>query len=549
MAAGAYRAVIAAASTMFRCPGPSVKTPAQSRDFPRAGGRRRRARRAAPRGARRRARTAATAAAGSCSPPATGPSGSGRSRPTGRSSGDPGLKGWVAYPLKRRAPAVPALVRRAARRRAADVQRRRAEDGRRDPRGGRPRRGARAEQAADDSAELEERLLRDERRAPRPGSAAAAPATVAAQPAAAAVPDYFAFEARMRGSTADVRERQRPYVDDFRDAAPVLDVGCGRGELLGPPPRRRDRGARGRRRRRHGRLRAAARASTSSRPTRSRTWRRSRTARSAGSSPARSSSTSRRPALFRLLELAARKLRPGGLLVAETINPLSPLALRSYFADLTHAQPLVPETLALLARQAGLPRGRDPLPERAAPRGRRGRADPRDPLRAARLRDRRQNLRIAVCRPQVAFARGGVEIFTDDLVEELRAPRPRRRPRQRAVQVVSGRARPHPGVPLAPARPRRGGRPADRARDRDQVPVVRRPPSEQGRLARPPVPPGVRARPHRARPVRRVAGGPGDPAQASRSSTGSRSARRGRSSRPRATSPTGSSARPGSPPR
>jgi glycosyltransferase involved in cell wall biosynthesis len=29
-------------------------------------------------------------------------------------------------------------------------------------------------------------------------------------------------------------------------------------------------------------------------------------------------------------------------------------------------------------------------------------------------------VRIAVCRPQVPFARGGVEIFTDDLVEELR---------------------------------------------------------------------------------------------------------------------------------
>src|SRR5207245_4503927 len=61
----------------------------------------------------------------------------------------------------------------------------------------------------------------------------AAPRTVAAQPAAAAVPDYFAFESRMRGSTAKVRERQRVYVDDFRDAAPVLDVGCGRGEFLG----------------------------------------------------------------------------------------------------------------------------------------------------------------------------------------------------------------------------------------------------------------------------------------------------------------------------
>src|SRR5438445_13395354 len=57
--------------------------------------------------------------------------------------------------------------------------------------------------------------------------------------------------------------------------------------------------------------------------------------------------------LVRVLELCAQKLRSGGLLVAETINPLSPLALRNYFADLTHAQPLVPETLELLAREAG----------------------------------------------------------------------------------------------------------------------------------------------------------------------------------------------------
>src|SRR5919197_434507 len=57
--------------------------------------------------------------------------------------------------------------------------------------------------------------------------------------------------------------------------------------------------------------------------------------------------------LVRAFELAAAKLRPGGVLIAETINPLSPLALRHYFADLTHAQPLVPETLELLAHQAG----------------------------------------------------------------------------------------------------------------------------------------------------------------------------------------------------
>jgi SAM-dependent methyltransferase len=61
-----------------------------------------------------------------------------------------------------------------------------------------------------------------------------------------------------------------------------------------------------------------------------------------------------RPApLVRLLNLAAAKLRPGGVFVAETMNPLSLVALKNYFADLTHAQPLVPETLVLLARQAG----------------------------------------------------------------------------------------------------------------------------------------------------------------------------------------------------
>jgi hypothetical protein len=78
--------------------------------------------------------------------------------------------------------------------------------------------------------ELEERLTRLERRGR--GGGGAAPATVAAQPSAGAVPDYFAFESRMRGSVEAVRERQRPYVDDFRAQAPVLDVGCGRGELV-----------------------------------------------------------------------------------------------------------------------------------------------------------------------------------------------------------------------------------------------------------------------------------------------------------------------------
>ena len=206
---------------------------------------------------------------------------------------------------------------------------------------------AEREAAARLAAELEERLLRLERRGP-----GAAPSTVAAQPAAAAVPDYFAFEGRMRGPTEIVRERQRPYVDDFRGFAPVLDLGCGRGELLlllreaGIEARGVDADAdmvayaRG-----EGLevVQADAVAHLESLDDGS----------LGGVFAAQVLEHLPPPALLRLVEQAHAKLRPGGLLVAETINPLSPLALRNYFSDLTHAQPLVPETLALLVRQAG----------------------------------------------------------------------------------------------------------------------------------------------------------------------------------------------------
>ena len=197
------------------------------------------------------------------------------------------------------------------------------------------------------ATELQERLRRLERR-----PAGSTPATVAAQPAAATLPDYFAFESRLRGSTEVIRGRQSRYVEEFVDAAPVLDVGCGRGELLallraaGIEARGVDADtdmvayARG-----EGLEvdQADALAHLESLPDRS----------LGGIFAGQVVEHLPPPALVRLLELARAKLRPGGLLVAETINPLSPLALRNYFADLTHAQPLVPETLSLLARQAG----------------------------------------------------------------------------------------------------------------------------------------------------------------------------------------------------
>ena len=47
-------------------------------------------------------------------------------------------------------------------------------------------------------------------------------------------------------------------------------------------------------------------------------------------------------------------------------------------------------------------------------------------------------MRIAVCRPQVPFARGGAEIFADELVRQLRERGHEAELVTRAVQVVSG---------------------------------------------------------------------------------------------------------------
>jgi O-antigen chain-terminating methyltransferase len=156
----------------------------------------------------------------------------------------------------------------------------------------------------------------------------------------------------MRGSTESVRERQRIYVDDLRDAAPVLDVGCGRGELLSLL---RAEGVEA-----HGidadadMVAYAQGEGLDVQQADLVDYLQSLEDGELGGIFMGQVVEHLPPAaLLRAFELAAAKLRPGGVLIAETINPLSPLALRHYFADLTHAQPLVPETLELLAHQAG----------------------------------------------------------------------------------------------------------------------------------------------------------------------------------------------------
>ena len=203
--------------------------------------------------------------------------------------------------------------------------------------------------------ELEERLLRLERASRSALVAAPVSASPPVTSEVRSLPtaiDYFAFEARMRGSRADVRDRQRRYLADFAEAAPVLDVGCGRGEFL-MLLREADIEAIG----------------VDSNPDMVQICRSEGLAveqddalayleriehGSLGGVFAAQVVEHLRPApLVRLLELVCAKLRPGGVFVAETMNPLSFVALKNYFADLTHAQPLVPETLVMLMRQVG----------------------------------------------------------------------------------------------------------------------------------------------------------------------------------------------------
>jgi O-antigen chain-terminating methyltransferase len=201
--------------------------------------------------------------------------------------------------------------------------------------------------------ELEERVLRLERLG-RAATAPPAPAAIASspQPSSRPVFDYFTFEARMRGSRADVRARQSSYVADFTGAAPVLDIGCGRGEFLSLL--------------REAGIEAAGVDSDTDMVELCRAegldvvqgdalgyLERLEDGSLGGAFAAQVVEHLPPTPLVRLLELVVAKLRPGGILVAETMNPLSLVAMKNYFADLTHAQPLVPETLVLLARQAG----------------------------------------------------------------------------------------------------------------------------------------------------------------------------------------------------
>jgi SAM-dependent methyltransferase len=220
-----------------------------------------------------------------------------------------------------------------------------------------------------------ERLLDRGLPGPRAGAAsweAGTPEASAAPAPAAPPPDldafkYLGFEEAFRGSQDQIRARLESYVPLFDGQTDVLDIGCGRGEFLELL------GARGIRARgidlNHEMAEASrARGLDVTRADALGYLRGLPDASLGGLFAAQVVEHLDPTYLMQVLETALHKLRPGAVIVLETVNVACWVAFfESYIRDLTHVRPLHPETLQYLVRASGFRdvrvEFRTPIPE------------------------------------------------------------------------------------------------------------------------------------------------------------------------------------------
>jgi SAM-dependent methyltransferase len=178
---------------------------------------------------------------------------------------------------------------------------------------------------------------------------------------------YVGFEDQFRGSREVIRGRLESYLPLFDGHADVLDVGCGRGEFLDLLAARgiaakgidlNHEMAEGCRARGLDVSEADAVTYLTALPDES----------LGGLFSAQVVEHLEPQYLLQFLELAGHKLRPGGRLVLETLNPACWVAFfESYIRDITHVWPLHPETLKYLVVASGFTRAaiefRSPVPQ------------------------------------------------------------------------------------------------------------------------------------------------------------------------------------------
>ncbi|MBW8874962.1 MAG: class I SAM-dependent methyltransferase [Acidobacteria bacterium] len=167
---------------------------------------------------------------------------------------------------------------------------------------------------------------------------------------------YVELERLYRGTEVEIRERiaaYRPFLKDLPAGAPVLDLGCGRGEALALL---REWGLAGRG------VDASARMVELCRERGVEAEVGDLFAALAGAEAGSLGGVvsfhviEHLPpaALDRLVRLAWRALRPGGVLILETPNPLSVVvAARNFWLDPTHVRPVHPGSLRLMYELAG----------------------------------------------------------------------------------------------------------------------------------------------------------------------------------------------------
>jgi SAM-dependent methyltransferase len=164
---------------------------------------------------------------------------------------------------------------------------------------------------------------------------------------------YVGFEDRFRGSQEEIRSRLADYVPLLASASDVVDLGCGRGELL---DLLRQHGVRARGVDTNDGMVQLCRARGLDVEQGDALGFLERQAdQTIGGLAAIQVVEHFDPAyLLRFLETAYHKMRAGAPLVLETINPACWMAFfETYIRDVTHRQPLHPETLRFLVQASG----------------------------------------------------------------------------------------------------------------------------------------------------------------------------------------------------